>query len=171
MKEEGRPAVGQIRELRNALVRDWTHTTRVTFRTEEVNPTCGSMVNESRRVQTLRAESTQEPAPGPSRAARTMQAPASAPRLRWSFQAPSCAFGWEKKREKPRSTCLSGRVSCTGVTSGSRCLRKKNSSQHGPYLVATFRARAVTRIRKISETSGYDLIASHEDPSKIINAI
>ena len=41
-------------------------------------------------------------------------------------------------------------------------MNQKNSSQYGPYLVASFPARALTRICKIPWTRKYDHIASHE---------
>ena len=84
----------------------------------------------------------------------------SALQLKWSFLGGGRASGSAKKEEM--LTCLTGKVSCNGF------ITKKKSSQYGPYLVASFHARAITRICKISGRHTYGHTASHAGPSKLI---
>ena len=80
----------------------------------------------------------------------------------WSFSARRCASSWGEKKKRTQKgkahgshVTLAQLLPCKSTALNvtlARFINKKNRSQHGPYLLASFHACAVTRICCISGT-------------------
>ena len=125
----------------------------VTFRKEEVNPTCKSEVKKKVLVRgdPARGEHT-EPALGrQGLLGQISYRHERALLLKWSCLAGSSASGWAEKKRKARSR---------GLLEVFLALEKKRSQY--------VHARAVVRICKTSGTHMYSRIADHAGPFRLI---